>query len=155
MWGIYETIYRVAQKSLDTRGNKLIKLCWYNTCIYWLSEMHKMSSFLNDRFSKSVVPEALANKKKWRNHCTYGFSALAHRVSRDFCTTLYVNVLWILVNDQLDALFFNVFISTPLHVSSSKCSSSGGSTCINTPSGITHSSGWLSGRPVGRKLVGH
>ena len=36
----------------------------------------------------------------------------------------------VLVNDQLDALFFNVFISTPLQVSSSKCSSSGGSTCI-------------------------
>ena len=42
----------------------------------------------------------------------------------------------ILVNDQLDAFFFNVFISTPLHVSSSKYSSSGGPTCINTPSGI-------------------
>ena len=53
-----------------------------------------------------------------------------------------------LVNDQLDALFFNVFVSTPLHVSSSKCSSSGGPTCINTPSGITQSSGWLSDRPA-------
>ena len=50
-----------------------------------------------------------------------------------------VHIKTILVNDQLDALFLNVFISTPLHVSSSKCSSSGGSTCINTPSGITHS----------------
>ena len=46
---------------------------------------------------------------------------------------------FILVNEQLDALFLSVFISTPLHVSSSKCSSSGGPTCINTPSGITHS----------------
>ena len=45
----------------------------------------------------------------------------------------------ILVNDQLDALFFNVFISTPLHVSSSKSPSTGGPACINTPSGITHS----------------
>ena len=45
----------------------------------------------------------------------------------------------ILGNDQLDALFSNVFISTPLHISSSKSSSSGGPTCINTPSGITHS----------------
>ena len=54
----------------------------------------------------------------------------------------------ILVNDQIDALFLNVFISTPLHVSKSKCSPSGGPTCINTPSGITHSSGWLSGRPA-------
>ena len=55
--------------------------------------------------------------------------------------TVHLDVL--LVNDQLDALFLSVFISKPLHVSSSKCSSSGGSTCINTPSGITHSSGWL------------
>ena len=31
----------------------------------------------------------------------------------------------------------------PVHVSSNKCSSSGGPTCINT-SGITHSGGWLS-----------
>ena len=50
----------------------------------------------------------------------------------------------ILINDQLDALFLNVFISTPLHVLSSKCSSSGGPTSINTPSGITHTGGWLS-----------
>ena len=58
----------------------------------------------------------------------------------------------ILVNDQLDALFLNVFISTPLHVSSSKCSSSGRPTCINTPSGITHSSGRLSGRYASHPL---
>ena len=56
-----------------------------------------------------------------------------------FLTVLHLDV--ILVNDQLDALFLNVFISTPLHVSNSKCSSSGGPTCINTPSGITHSGG--------------
>ena len=43
-----------------------------------------------------------------------------------------------LVNDQLDALFFNVFISTPLHVSSSKCLSSGEPTFINTSFGIKH-----------------
>ena len=58
-----------------------------------------------------------------------------------FCVLLTVHLDVILVNDQLDALFFNVFISTPLRVSSSKCSSSGGPTCINTLSGITHSSG--------------
>ena len=58
-----------------------------------------------------------------------------------YCVASGGNLLFvILVNDQLDALFFNVFISTPLHDSSSKCSSSGGPTCINTPSGITHSS---------------
>jgi hypothetical protein len=45
----------------------------------------------------------------------------------------------ILGNDQLDALFLNVFIFMPLHVSSSKCPSSGGPNCINTSSGITHS----------------
>jgi hypothetical protein len=42
-------------------------------------------------------------------------------------------------NEQLDALFLNVFIFMPLHVSSSKCPSSGGQNCINTSSGITHS----------------
>jgi hypothetical protein len=41
----------------------------------------------------------------------------------------------------------------PLHVSSSKCSSSGGPDCINTSSGITHSGGWLSDVPVKRKLL--
>ena len=56
-----------------------------------------------------------------------------------FYVLLTVHLDVILVNDQLDALFFNVFISTPLHVSCSKCSSSGGPTFINTPSGITHS----------------
>jgi hypothetical protein len=37
---------------------------------------------------------------------------------------------------------------TPLHVSSSKCSSSGGSNCVNTSSDIYHSGRWLSGMPV-------
>jgi hypothetical protein len=36
----------------------------------------------------------------------------------------------------------------PLHVSSSKCSSSGGPNCINRSSGITHSGGRLSDVPV-------
>ena len=38
---------------------------------------------------------------------------------------------------------------TPLHVPSNKCSSSGGSNCVNTSSGIIHSSGWLSCVPTG------
>ena len=48
-----------------------------------------------------------------------------------------------LVNNQLDALFLNVFIFifTPLDVSSSKCPPSGGSVFINTPAGTTYSSG--------------
>jgi hypothetical protein len=36
----------------------------------------------------------------------------------------------------------------PLHVSSNKRSSSGGSDCVNTSFGIIHSSGWLSCVPV-------
>ena len=74
-------------------------------------------------------------------------SGVTFSLNRSFLTTEYkqrkiaeIHELT-LVNDQLDALFFNVFISTSLHVSSSKCSSFGGPTCINTPSGITHSSG--------------
>ena len=38
---------------------------------------------------------------------------------------------------------------TPLHVSSNKCSSSGGSNCVNTSSGIILCSGWLPCVPVG------
>ena len=55
-----------------------------------------------------------------------------HRKSSEvkFCVLLTVHLDVILVNDQLDSLFLNVFISTPLRVSSSKCSSSGGPTCI-------------------------
>jgi hypothetical protein len=36
----------------------------------------------------------------------------------------------------------------PVHVSSNRCSSSGGPNCINTSSGITHSGGLLSDVPV-------
>ena len=55
--------------------------------------------------------------------------------------TVHLDV--ILVNNQLDAPFSKCiyFYFTPLHVSSSKRSSSGGSVCINTPSGTTYSSG--------------
>jgi hypothetical protein len=41
----------------------------------------------------------------------------------------------------------------PLHVSSNKCSSSGGPNCINTPSGMTHSGGWLSDVPFKRSVL--
>jgi hypothetical protein len=57
----------------------------------------------------------------------------------EFYVLLTVHLDAILGNDQLDALFLNVFIFIPLHVSSSMCSSSGGPNCINTSSGITHS----------------
>jgi hypothetical protein len=51
------------------------------------------------------------------------------------------------VNDQIDTLFQCIYF-TPLHVSSNKCSSSGGSNCVNTSSGIIHCTGWLSCVPV-------
>ena len=76
-------------------------------------------------------------------HCKGGGGGAFDRFTQNMFYVLLTVLLHldvILVNDQLDALFFNVFISTPLHVSSSKCSSSGGPTCINTPSGMTHSS---------------
>jgi hypothetical protein len=44
--------------------------------------------------------------------------------------------------------FFQCIYFTPLHVSCNKCPSSGGSNCVNTSSGIIHSSGWLSCVPV-------
>jgi hypothetical protein len=45
----------------------------------------------------------------------------------------------ILGNDQLDALFLNVFVFTPLHVSMSKCSSSGGPHFLLTGAADSHS----------------
>ena len=68
------------------------------------------------------------------SHWLHESNNISRKVQTYFGTLPYA----ILVNDKLDALFLNVFISTPLHVSSSKCSSSGGPTCIITPSGITH-----------------
>jgi hypothetical protein len=47
-----------------------------------------------------------------------------------FYVLLTVHLDAILGNEQLDALFLNVFIFMPLHVSSSKCSSSGGPNCL-------------------------
>jgi hypothetical protein len=44
---------------------------------------------------------------------------------------------------------FLMYLFMPLHVSSSKCSSSGGPNCINTSSCITHSGEWLSVCQVG------
>jgi hypothetical protein len=41
----------------------------------------------------------------------------------------------------------------PLHVSSNKCSSSGGPTSINTSSGVTHTGGQLSDVPVKNFLL--
>jgi hypothetical protein len=64
----------------------------------------------------------------------------------NYCV-LFLNILLtvhldvILVNDQLGAHFLNVFTFMPVHVSSSKCSSSGGPVCVNTSSGTTHSGG--------------
>ena len=49
---------------------------------------------------------------------------------------------WFLINDQHDAqILFYVFISiyNSLHVSSTQCSSSGETNCINTASGNSHS----------------
>ena len=57
-----------------------------------------------------------------------------------FNVSLTAHLDIILVNIQLDALFFNVFFIyfTSLHVSSTQCSSSGELNCINTASVIFH-----------------
>jgi hypothetical protein len=48
---------------------------------------------------------------------------------------------WFLVNDQRDAqitFYVLIFIFNPLHVSSTSCSSSGETICVNTTSGNCH-----------------
>ena len=50
--------------------------------------------------------------------------------------------LWFLVNDQRDAqipFYVFIFIYNSLHVSSTSCSSSGETNCVNTTSGNCHS----------------
>jgi hypothetical protein len=42
------------------------------------------------------------------------------------------------VNNQLDTLFQYIYFFTSLHVSSTQCSSSGETNCINTSSGMYH-----------------
>jgi len=60
-----------------------------------------------------------------------------------FTNHLSTDYVWeFLVNDQRDAqILFDVFIyiCNSLHVSSSSCSSSGETNCINTVSGNSHS----------------
>jgi hypothetical protein len=68
----------------------------------------------------------------------------------EFYILLTVHLDVILVNDQLDALFLNGFISCLYMFRVNKCSSSRGPTCINTSSGITHSDRWMSDVPVKR-----
>ena len=49
---------------------------------------------------------------------------------------------WFLVNDQCDAqipFYIFIFIFNSLHVSSTLCSSSGETNCVNTASGNCHS----------------
>ena len=108
---------------------------------YWAIDLNKCSLLNMEAASSSET----VKQTRYITQCK-------DLVDHHFCNIRRENLntyQYILVNDQLDALFFSVFISTPLHVSSSKCSSSGGQTCINTQSGITHSSGWLSGRSGG------
>ena len=81
----------------------------------------------------SSSPSSMKFKNRW------GCTSIPTHVFMAWFVTDHKDICTFLVNDQLDALFFNVFISTPLHVSSSKCLSSGGPTCINKLSSITHS----------------
>ena len=79
-------LYRVAQKTLDTKRNMLIEVYWLNTDNYSLCKAFKVSSFYTDTLFKS-----------FRKACTCcltklpyaGLSVIKHRVSSDFCTTLY------------------------------------------------------------------
>jgi hypothetical protein len=62
-----------------------------------------------------------------------------------FCWPCILMQFWVMTN-LMHSFLMCLFM--PLHVSSSKCSSSGGRNCINTSSGITQSGGWLSDVPV-------
>jgi hypothetical protein len=58
-----------------------------------------------------------------------------------FCWPCILMQFWVMTNLMHS---FLMYLFKPLHVSSSKCSSSGGPNCINNSTGITHSGEWLS-----------
>jgi hypothetical protein len=67
-----------------------------------------------------------------------------------FCWPCISMQLWVMTNLMHS---FLMYLFMPLHVSSSKCSSSGGPNFINTSSGVTHSGEWQSDLSVKRKLL--
>jgi hypothetical protein len=113
-----------------------------------------------------VLIVCLCRSARWNNdmsaNCNLFSFSMGDKKHAIFACRLFANIVYwqcvcrcvpLLVNDQLDAIF-QVIYFTPLHVSSNKCLSSGGSNCVNTSSGIIHSSGWLFCVPVGSLPTG-
>ena len=64
----------------------------------------------------------------------------AHHQERKIASIQPLVTIILLVNDQRDAqITFCIFIYNSLHVSSTKCPSSGETNCVNTTSGNNHS----------------
>jgi hypothetical protein len=117
--------------------SKVVCTCLNVNCLS-VSEVQQKAPHMNHRseaYRRSRYKAPYTSIIDNSSRTTYTFLG---RLS-EFYVLLTVHLDAILGNDQLDALFLNVFIFTPLYVSSSKCSSSGGPNCINTSSGITHS----------------
>ena len=118
----------------------------------------------NPSSGSRVVPWAKTDGQTWRSWVPFRNFADAHKncncflLRRDYrsnarlCLTksqyskhhvaTCSNTQWFLVNDQPDAqILFYILISNynSLHVSSTSCSSSGETYCINTASGNNHS----------------
>ena len=106
----------------------------------WQHERHSFGDFLTISW------------ESWRRNSHLPFCRQS--VSRKIVIFLECNSenKWFLVIVQLDLQIpFNIFIYSSLHISSTSCSSSGETDCINTASGKCHSvlvavscAGWMS-----------
>jgi hypothetical protein len=56
--------YRMPQKLVHIRGNKLIEVYWQNNFTYWLSDILELSPFHANKMSKGSFPEATINETK-------------------------------------------------------------------------------------------
>ena len=127
--------------------NRQIARAFENFCLL------KCDSFQRTEVRRSPIPQALGYV--WRKHdhlkglfiCTRLHRVTSRKVAFIVVITVRISDLnqnkkLFLVTDQRDAqIFFYVFISTynALNVSSTSCSSSGETNCINTASGNSHS----------------
>jgi hypothetical protein len=74
---------------------------------------------------------------------------LLNKTNRAFSIVHIFQCIWLIFLMNNLTHFSQYIYFTPLHVSSIKCSSLGGSNCVNASSGVIHSSGWMSCVPTG------
>jgi hypothetical protein len=129
-----------------------------------------VAAYLSLKVSK-VDAASILSTQKISHMASWTLFSLSSRSSDVFYRHLVLNVIlvWLLiakfyvsltvhlgiipVNNQLDALFEYIYFFNSLHVSSTQCSSSGETNCINTSSGMFQSmmvvTAWYTSKETG------